>query len=38
MFKVDLEEAEEPEIKRRGTLKEKQNNPQDKKMLQPRWK
>ena len=31
MFKVDLEEAEEPEIKRRGTLKEKQNNPQDKK-------
>ena len=36
MFKVDLEEAEEPEIKRRGTLKEKQNNPQDKKMFKPR--
>ena len=35
MFKVDLEE-EEPEIKRRGTLKEKQNNPQDKKMFKPR--
>ena len=33
MFKVDLEEAEEPEIKRRGTLKEKQNNPQDKKKV-----
>ena len=32
MFKVDLEE-EEPEIKRRGTLKEKQNNPQDKKKV-----
>ena len=31
MFKLDLEKAEEPEIKRRGNLKEKQNNPQDKK-------
>ena len=31
MFKLDLDKAEEPEIKRRGTLKEKQNNPQDKK-------
>ena len=31
MFKLYLENAEEPEIKRRGTLKEKQNNPQDKK-------
>ena len=32
MFKLVSEKAEEPEIKRRGTLKEKQNNPQDKKM------
>ena len=38
IFKLDLEKAEEPEIKRTGTLKDKQNNPQDKKMLQPRWK
>ena len=36
MFKVDLEKAEGPEIKRRGNLKEKQNNPQEKKMLQPK--
>ena len=31
IFKLDLEKAEEPEIKRTGTLKDKQNNPQDKK-------
>ena len=31
MFKLYLENVEEPEIKRRGALKEKQNNPQDKK-------